>query len=46
MHTMQYLRSKQAIMPAASICIGELRPRLVFGTISGAKVDSISKEDG
>jgi hypothetical protein len=40
---MQYL--KQASMPSVSICIGKLRSRLLFGTVSGAKVDSISKED-
>ena len=39
MHTMQYL--KQASMPSVSICIGALRSRLLFGTVSGAKVDSI-----
>jgi hypothetical protein len=40
---MQY--PKQASMPSVSICIGALRSHLLFGTVSGANVDSISKED-
>jgi surface polysaccharide O-acyltransferase-like enzyme len=45
---MQYLYLKQAIMPSTSIRTGTLVSRLLFGiyTISGAFVDSISKEDG